>query len=603
MTDGRPTPGLLHQLAALLRVTGASPVRWITTTVIASMALAGLDMVGVAAMVPLMQLISEGTPTGWFLTGLADVIGTTDLATLLPLVAGLVAVAFVVKSVGALAFRWWLLGRTTKISALASAELMNRYVLSPYSAHRQRKLSEIYRNINDCTGQASSVLLAVVTLCSDALTLIGITVVLAWASPSVTLFAVALFGVLVFGVQRMLRAKQVRVGEESAQADLEAWQALMPGLEGFREARLTSSSGMFVEQFRRARVRGADLARERAFISDIPRYLLEVVFILAIMGIAGLLFLIGQPEQVIPILGLFAAASMRALPTMNRVGANVATMRTGQAGLRIMVETLDELEADGRHDETPRGDSPYFGDIALEGVSFRYADAERPVLQNLSLTIAENRTTAFTGSSGAGKSTVLDLVLGLLAPTDGSVTCGGRRIDDDLAAWHAGIGVVPQDVFLISDTVAANIAFGVAASDVDRDRVREVAAMAQLDEVLADLPQGLDTPVGDRGVRLSGGQRQRVGLARALYRRPRVLVLDEATSALDNATEYEIAQTLGTLRGTMTIIIVAHRLSTVRASDRLFFLRDGSVAAEGTFDEVRAADAEFARLVKLGSLD
>jgi ABC-type multidrug transport system fused ATPase/permease subunit len=239
----------------------------------------------------------------------------------------------------------------------------------------------------------------------------------------------------------------------------------------------------------------------------------------------------------------------------------------------------------------------------LRDLSFRYPDAEDFVLRGISLEIRENRTTAFVGSSGAGKSTLLDVVLGLLQPTEGQVVVGGRVIVDDLAGWYAGLGVVPQDVFLLNDTLATNIAFGVPRDEIDRDRVHEVVRMAQLESLVGQLPEGLETVVGERGVRLSGGQRQRIGLARALYRRPRVLVLDEATSALDNVTEHEIAKTLGALQGTLTIVIVAHRLSTVRHADTLVFLKDGQVQTEGTFEEVRAGNADFARLVELGELD
>ncbi|MFY9714075.1 MAG: ABC transporter ATP-binding protein [Microbacterium sp.] len=603
MTQPQRGSGLVPQLRTLLEVTGTRPGPWVGATVAASVVLALLDMAGVAAMIPLMQLITSSSPEGPFLQWVVEIVGTDDLATLIPLVAGLVALAFIVKSIGSLAFRWWLLGRTTRISALAAAELMNRYVLAPYSAHRARSLTAIHRNINDCTSQASSVLLATVSVCSDILMLAAIMAVLAIASPLVTAFAIVMFGGLVFGVQRFLRARQLRIGEELAEASLEAWQYLLPGLDGFRETRLTSSASSFVGGFRAARLRRAHSGREMGFISDVPRYLLEIAFIVAIVGIAFILIASGEGDQVVPTLGLFATASMRALPTMNRVTASLTTMRTGQAGLRIMVEALDELSAEGLHDEVPRSSAEYTGDIVLTDVGFSYADSDRPVLDGLTLTIAENKTTAFTGGSGAGKTTVLDLVLGLLPPTSGSLTCGGRAIDDDLASWYSGIGVVPQDVYLLNATVTGNIAFGEDAAAVDLARVREAAGLAQLTGLLEELPEGLDTMVGERGVRLSGGQRQRIGLARALYRRPRLLVLDEATSALDNATEHEIARTLASLRGKMTIVVVAHRLSTVRTADHLIHLREGGIAAEGTFDQVRDQDAEFARLVELGRLE
>ncbi|MDQ0613765.1 ABC-type bacteriocin/lantibiotic exporter with double-glycine peptidase domain [Microbacterium sp. W4I4] len=593
----------LAQLRRLLETTGAAPGRWIAVTVTVSLLLAGLDMVGVLAMLPLMQLITVGTTDGPFLGTISSLTGATEVSSLLPLVAALVTVAFLVKSIGALVFRWWLLGRTTRVSALAASELMRRYVLAPYGAHRKRSSSEIYRNVNDATNQASSVLLATVSISTDLVTMTAIIVVLAWSSLLSTIFAAVLFGVIVFGVQRALRRRQIGLGEVTASASLQAWQALMPGIEGFRETRLTASSALFVSRFRAARLRAAHALRQMGILSDIPRYLLEIAFILAIAGIAAILAMTGQQGEILPVLGVFAAASMRLLPTLNRITANVATTRAGRAGLRIMVEALDQLESEGQHAEASANARALTGDISVEDLSFRFPDSSEDVLRAITLTIPENRTTAFVGSSGAGKSTLLDLLLGLLTPTGGEIRCGDRSIDTDLASWHAGLGVVPQDVFLSNTTLIENIAFGQRREQIDEERAREVVRMSLLDDLVAELPEGLDTMVGDRGVRLSGGQRQRVGLARALYRRPRVLVLDEATSALDNATEYEIAQTLQQLQGSMTIIVVAHRLSTVRHVDQLIFMRHGEVAVSGTFDEVRASDAEFARLVQLGSLD
>ncbi|WP_173921755.1 ABC transporter ATP-binding protein [Agromyces sp. Marseille-P2726] len=592
---------LLDQLRLTLLMADVEPGRWVAGNIVASVALAALDTLGVAAMIPLMQLVS-GDESGSFIVWISERLGTSSPSVLLPVVAGLIAFVFIVKSLGSIAFRWWLLGRTTKVSALASAELARRYALAPYGDHRARRMSEIYRNINDATTQSASVLLAVVSVASDALTLAAITAVLFVTAPFVTVFAIVLFGGLVFGVQQLLRRRQYRLGEEIAAAGLEAWQFLLPGLDGFREARLTSSSGRFIDGFRRARLRRADAARQMGLLSDLPRYLLDVAFVVAILGISLILFATGTPAHALTVLGVFAAASLRALPTLNRIAGSLVTVRTGRAGLDIVTRIVDELDAGGAHEERPKG-IRYRGDINLHQLGFKYPDAEEPVLTGVSLRIAENRTTAFVGSSGAGKSTLLDLVLGLLDPTEGVIEVGGRSIADDRASWYSGLGVVPQDVFLLNASLAANIAFGVAPDDVDRARIDEVVQLAQLEALVDELPLGLDTTVGERGVRLSGGQRQRVGLARALYREPRVLVLDEATSALDNVTEHEISETLGRLRGSLTILIVAHRLSTVRHADTLVFLKDGRLVSEGTFEQLRAENADFARLVELGELD
>lgn len=601
MTARSARPDLRAQLIAMLRMVGVNPVRWFGAVVAASVILAALDTLGVAAMVPLMQLTTGDTSSATVQT-LSRFFGTTSVQVLLPVVAAFVAAIFIIKSAGALLFRWWLLGRTSRVSAQTSVALMRGYVLAPYRVHRLRQLSHIYRNINEASAQASSVLLATVTLLSDVLVLVAIVLVLMITSPWVTLFTIVLFGILVFGVQRALRRRQIRIGEERAAVSLEAWQFLMPALNGFREARLSSTAGRFIDGFRRARLRGAQLSRVAGILGDMPRYLLEIGFVVAILGISIILFATTSPSEALTVLGVFAAASVRALPTLTRVNGNLATMRMGQAGLRIITETRTELDADGIHDETPRDGTPYDGDIALSDVSFRYPDAEQDVVTGITLRIAENQTTAFVGSSGAGKTTLIDLVLGLLEPTSGAIECGGRPILDDPPMWYRSLGVVPQDVFLANDTVLRNIAFGDDEDRIDHAQVAEALRLARLDKVVAALPQGVDTMLGERGVRLSGGQRQRLGLARALYRKPRVLVLDEATSALDNLTEHEIARTLADLQGSLTVLIVAHRLSTVRHADQLVFLKDGRVDAIGTFDEVEQASPDFARLVQLGRL-
>ncbi|KQQ05639.1 MULTISPECIES: ABC transporter ATP-binding protein [unclassified Rathayibacter] len=590
-------------LGTLLALAHAASPGWIVVAIAGSIALAVLDTLGVAAMVPLMALLTGADTGSGSVTGvIAGILGTTDVATLVPIVAGFVALVFVLKSIGTIVFRWWLLGRTTRIAADASTELLRRYVLAPYAVHRSRRLSEVYRNINDATAQASGVLLGVLGIASDLLVLVALVAILVVASPVATIFAAAFFGILLGGTQRLLRRRQGRIGEETAEASLQTWQFLLPALDGFREARLSSSASSLVTGFRAAKRRGAEASRMLSMVSELPKYLLEIGFVVAIIGISGILVATGSSAEALSVLGVFAAASLRALPTLNRLSATFAIVRSGQASLLIVDDAARELEGHDSHDETPGAGGRFAGDLELEGVSYRYPDSTDDVIRGISLRIEENATTAFVGSSGAGKSTLLDLVLGLLDPTEGRILCGGRPIRDDLAGWYAGLGVVPQDVFLLDDSFAANIAFGVPRESVDPDRVREVVRAAQLADVVDQLPLGLETRVGERGVRLSGGQRQRIGLARALYRRPSVLVLDEATSALDNKTEHEISRAIADLHGSMTVLIVAHRLSTVRGADRLLFLDDGRIEGEGTFDEVRAAHPGFAQLVALGEL-
>lgn len=593
---------LVRQLALLLRMAGAQPWRWAAGVVTASAILALLDTAGVAAMIPLMQLVGGAEPDSGALAAISDLAGTSDPATLIPIVALGITVLFIVKSISAMAFRWWLLGRTSRVSALVGTELMRRYLLAPYASHRRRRLSEVYRNIGEASQQGSSVLMTTLSIVTDSLTLVAIVIVLAITSPAVTLVTVLLFGTAVLGLQLSLRRVQSRIGEESAESNLQAWSYMMPALDGFREARLTSSTEVFVEGYRAAKLRNAEASRRLGIVSELPRYALEIGFVVMIAGISLVLFTSGDSTEALTVLGVFAAASIRGLPTLNRVAGSLAIVRAGRVGLRIVTESVAQLEAEGQHDETAGRSAPYRGDIVLSGVGYTFEDADVPVLDGIDLHIPADRTTAFVGASGAGKTTLLDMILGLLEPTEGVIECGGRSISEDLTGWYAGLGVVPQDVFVVNDTLAANVAFGVPAPEVDRERVGEVLSVARLTALVEGLPDGLDTMLGERGTRLSGGQRQRLGLARALYRRPRVLVLDEATSALDNETEREITEALSALSGSVTILVVAHRLSTVQDADNLVFLKDGRLQAQGSFSELRQLSPEFARLVALGEL-
>jgi ABC-type multidrug transport system fused ATPase/permease subunit len=288
------------------------------------------------------------------------------------------------------------------------------------------------------------------------------------------------------------------------------------------------------------------------------------------------------------------------MPSLVRMTSALSTLRFGMPMVSLVVSDLHEFE-------TPLAPAPVHrmpgGEITVEGVSFRYPGTDRCALADIDLAIPLGSSLAIVGPSGSGKSTLVDVLLGLHSPDSGRVAVGGRDIMDDLASWQTSLGVVPQDVWWVTGTLAANIAFGVPPEQRDSERLARAIERAQLDDVVAALPDGVDTLLGDKGRRLSGGQLQRVGIARALYFEPTMLVFDEATSALDNETEHRITRTMADLRGKTTLVVVAHRLSTVRNCDQLVFVEDGRITARGTYEQVRKQSPQFARLVELGNLD
>lgn len=309
------------------------------------------------------------------------------------------------------------------------------------------------------------------------------------------------------------------------------------------------------------------------------------------------------------------AVIIQLLPTMSALSAQIGAIRVGQAGLALTAETLrtgtvrdafsnaGELEAASDPEPAKSGTSGSTGTIDIQNLRFRYPDGHHDVLSGIDLSVPRGSSLALCGLSGSGKTTLVDIILGLLPPTSGRVQVGGTDVAQAGRAWHHQVAYVPQDVYIVDDTIAANIAFGEPQDEWDMNRIRRCVERARLDDVVREATQGLDTRLGEHGSLISGGQRQRIGIARALYRNPAVLVLDEATSALDNQTERQITSTIESLNGDITTILVAHRLSSVRNVDHLVFLEDGHISGRGTFDEVRNTCPGFARLVALGRLD
>jgi len=558
-------------------------------------------MLGVLAMFPLMQYVAGFDPDSGILGTIKDLIGDPSPRALLILLATTVLLTFVVKDVVSLLFRRWQLHFMADQEVTLSTRVLRGYLTGPFSWHADKTTGDKVFTVEGAVGGGyTSGLASALAVLTEVATVSVIVMGLLLASPIITLLCVGFFSVGALLMNRWIKPYIINAAERSRITGMATSRFSLQALGATKEVKLRRAHEHFVDGYRLARWEGAHARATASLYSDLPKYFLELMFISAIGLIAVISASGGGGADVVVLLGVFVAAGTRIVPSAVRLMSAFNGIKSARPLLEMLVEVVAwqrvavaEDAAEVRTSQVPTGE------VELTDVHFRYGTTMMEVLQGISLRIPTGTSVALAGSSGAGKTTLVDLLLGLHKPTEGQITAGGLNIRDNLPGWQSQLAVVPQEVYLMDDTLARNIAFEL---DIDDDLLVDVINRSQLADLVAELPDGLDTWVGERGTRLSGGQRQRIGIARALYRQPRYLFLDEATSALDNETERRLTQTIEALKGTMTIVIVAHRLSTVRHCDQLIFMSRGRVAAAGTFDEVAEANDEFANLVRLGSL-
>jgi ATP-binding cassette, subfamily B, bacterial PglK len=481
------------------------------------------------------------------------------------------------------------------------AELSNRlfaaYLAAPYDFHFRRNSAALIRRVTDGVHTVfRGVLGSLVMIATETLVVTGLVVVLGVTAPGVTLVAVVVVGGLLSLPLLLSRRATARWGRAVQVLDTSILQTVQQSLGAVKEVKLTGREAFFLGQLAERVPAAARLRLRYLTLGAALRMAVETVFVGGLLLVSLLVTLRHEPSGALPLLGLYAYAGFRVIPSANRIMLYVNELRYSRAWIHDLRGDLALLEAPPAASERAGEPIRFTRALALEGVAYTYAGEREPVLLGVDLTIARGESVGIVGSSGAGKSTLIDVLLGLLAPTSGRVTVDGRDIRAGLRAWQRHIGYVPQEPFLLDDTLRRNVAFGIADAEIDDRRVETALRLAQLAELVASLPDRLDTLLGERGTRLSGGQRQRVAIARALYHEPEVLVFDEATSALDSPTERELIAALEALHGVKTLVVIAHRLTTVRRCDRLAMLRDGRVAAVGSYDELLARDAGFREL-------
>ena len=486
-----------------------------------------------------------------------------------------------------LAFLTWRQNRFIyEVQVNMSERLFFGYLRQPYTFHLQRNSAQLISNVVTETNLFTHTgLSGAMTLLTELLVLLGIASLLIAVEPVGALLVVSTLGLASWGFSGFTRDRILKWGEARQSHEGQRIQHLQQGLGGAKDVKLLGREGDFLAQFRLHNAGSARVGQRQATLQALPRLWLEL---LAVIGLATLvLVMIGQGkpiEDLLPTLGLFGAAAFRVMPSVGRILNSIQNLRYA---LPVIDSLRDEFRLlDGT--QVPRHGHPLHFNraLALEFVTFGYPSTESRAVNNVSLSIARGSSVGFIGGSGAGKSTLVDIILGLLAPVSGAVRVDGTDIQTNLRGWQDQIGYVPQSIYLTDDTLRRNVAFGLPSDQIDEAAVRRAIHAAQLEQFIEGLPQGLDTMVGERGVRLSGGQRQRIGIARALYHDPAVLVLDEATSSLDTVTESGFMEAVSALKGNKTLLIVAHRLSTVERCDRLYRLDRGRIVDEGITADV-----------------
>lgn len=590
---------MLKKLRAILSRRQKQKSLWL---ILLFMAMSLFQVVGVAAIFPFVNLVMDPTllESNQLLGFLYQTFGFVSYSSFI-LFLGIALFVFIILSNAISGFTVWV--RTRFVMGLnheLSTRLLTVYISKPYAYFLNKNTSTLGKNLLAEVYQlTNNMLIPIFELVVNTMVILTLVIVLFMTDFVTTCVALAILGGSYAVINFRVKKRVKRGGLERLEANRGRYKITGEALSGIKTTKVFGRENYFIKQFSAYSKKFTQVETSVRTISEIPRYLLEA---LAFGGIILLVVFLtitrGGASDVIPLVSLFAFAGYRLLPAMQKVFQAATSIYFNQA-------ILDTLHQDLTEDVTKRdleiGEPISFtNEIRLKDLSFSYPETSVTVLANINLTIRKNSTVGFVGTTGSGKTTLVDILLGLLVAQE-----GGLFVDDvpltsqRQRAWQQIIGYVPQDIFLSDDTVARNIAFGLADEKIESDKVQAAAKIAALDTFISEeLAHGYETIIGERGLRLSGGQRQRIGLARALYENPAILVLDEATSSLDGVTETAVMKAINNASKDRTVIMIAHRLSTVRDCDVIYLMEKGSIVAHGTFVELMETNATFKNMAK-----
>lgn len=538
-----------------------------------------VELISVSVILPLVNVVTDKdiiyTDTTYQFIG--NIFHLTNVSDYVIFFAIAIAIMYVFKNVflvieNDIQFRF-LFNSKRKLSS----RLLASYLSKDYLFFTQNSIPELQRNIVQDVGTFYYALQSMLQLVTEII--VGVVLVVYLFTVDIITTAcifclLGLFSVAFFVIYRKQCTKRGRIFRD-ATAITNKW--LLQSFEGIKEIKIMHKEEFFWENYDNASKVVAHSDRVSHVLSYIPRPVMETFVIAGLMLVIGVrVFLGGSIDGFVSVLSAFVVAAYRMIPAFNRIAANYSWIMYGKPSVDSVYDIVKKFEIENADKLVEEGEIR-FNDINVDNLTFKYPEGKENVIENVAFIIPLNKSVAFVGKSGAGKTTLADLILGIINPTSGDVKVSGKSIYDNKTAWQKQIGYIPQVIYLMDDTIRNNIAFGIDGSDIDDDAIWNALKEAQLDEYVKGLPKQLDTMVGDRGIRLSGGQRQRIGIARALYRNPLFLVFDEATSALDGETEQAVMESIKALHGKRTILIIAHRLSTIKDCDIIFKVEDKKV--------------------------
>ncbi|MEO0726401.1 MAG: ATP-binding cassette domain-containing protein [Bacteroidota bacterium] len=565
-----------------------------------------LEVAGVASILPFMELMADpaAIQNNVWLKDAYELVGFSSERSML-ITSGILVVSLITCSNLFGIFTVWAQFRFTwNMSHRMSMRLLKTYMAKPYSYYLNINTSELQTYLmGEVVTLNSGFILPLIDLISRCTVALVIFALLAIVSPVIAFSSLGVLGGAYLLIYLLRQRYLQRLGENRIKHNISRYSTLSELLNGIKAIKANSDSDFFYQRYEAASRQFSDIMPRFSIVMKSPKYILEILAFGGILLITLALYTqSGNIQEVLPTLSLYAVAGYRLLPALQQAFAALSKIRHNYP---VLDKLYDDLVATLQEEAAPdaKGNQLLFQrEIRLQDIHFSYdQDDQQALFKNFNLTIPKGQVVALVGSTGSGKTTLIDLMVGLLNPGAGQLKIDDQPLSSErLAAWQQKIAYVPQQVFLFDDTVLNNIAVPKNGSQINVERAEAAARMASIyDFVVREMPQQFKTIIGEKGIRLSGGQRQRLGLARALYRNPEVLFLDEATSALDNITEESIVKALDNLPADLTLIIIAHRLSTVKRADIIYFLQDGNIVSQGTYDDLLASNETFRTMAKL----